>query len=97
MKFWNEEFLIGIPKMVEGASEDEAKALVGSLKKAQENIPGLKVEDYVQTLENHILYTVKKLKMIEDTRFWNIIHGDIHYYKEKQKLQSLREKNAASQ
>ena len=84
----------GINKMFDNMNEQEANELIECLNNAQDKVPDIMIDSYVDALKHHVSYTLKMLKTVEENRLWNIVLSDLEYYKEKEKIKMQRSTQA---
>jgi len=92
LDFWNKDFLPTIEKILDKLSATQAEAIIESLRYAQEHIPELRARQYIDLLNQRIVFCKTTLVKIENSKFWNVVKNDIEYFREKEKLRMEKER-----
>jgi len=84
-EWWNEHFLTGIDKFMHLiVEEDVCQDLITSLEMVQSY--EIDTKGYLGKLKARVAYINTKYRLIEDSKFHNIVRNDIAYYAEKEKV-----------
>merc|ERR1712216_438422 len=94
-EWWNAHFLPGIDMFMHNVVDEEnCRDLIAALKTVDS--AEIETESYIQKLEARIGYINTKYRLIEDSKFHNMIMNDLNLYREKEILR-LQKQNSQNQ
>lgn len=95
LEFWNKDFLPTIEKIADKLTANQAEAIIESLQFAEQHIPELRAQEYIDLLNQRVVFCKTTLVKIENSKFWNVVKNDIEYFREKERMRLEKEKQSA--